>query len=262
MIYGEPLQEFLQWLYCVYKQNSLVVRVRQRGIFYMGRLRCLSSCLISFYILTQLISCASPAYSRNKIFLSEKTLHQAELQFGKRARRDLLLWVNLVNNDSSRTDLEKLNKVNTFFNKFLFVSDMEHWQKEDYWATLVEFIASNGGDCEDFAIAKYFTLRELGIADSKLNVTYVKALKPVAAHMVVTYYSYPGAEPLVLDNLIERILPAGQRRDLIPVYSFNGSGLWLATQRGQGKKVGSSYSRMKSWRDLLNRMPPELKRKR
>lgn len=75
--------------------------------------------------------------------------------------------------------------------------------------------------------------------------------------MVLTYYEKPDQVPLVLDNLIPEILPASKRKDLVPVYSFNGSGLWLAKSRGKGEKVGSS-GRLKRWQDLLRRMPANL----
>ncbi len=118
-------------------------------------------------------------------------------------------------------------------------------------------LSSNGGDCEDFSLAKYFTLRALGVADKKLNLTYVKALNLNQAHMVLTYYPSPGAEPLILDNLIQEIRPASRRQDLLPVYSFNGSGLWVAKNRSRGKKVGSS-DRLKKWKNILQRLPDGL----
>ena len=58
-----------------------------------------------------------------------------------------------------------------------FIDDIIHWNKVDYWATPIEFLASHGGDCEDFAIAKYFTLIQLGIPEEQLTLTYVKALR-------------------------------------------------------------------------------------
>jgi hypothetical protein len=76
--------------------------------------------------------------------------------------------------------------------------------------------------------------------------------------MVLTYYEKPGAVPLVLDNLINAIEPATKRTDLLPVYTFNGSGLWLAKERGKGNLVGKS-DRLKLWNDLLDRMPAGLK---
>ncbi|MGI9537482.1 MAG: transglutaminase-like cysteine peptidase, partial [Desulfocapsaceae bacterium] len=121
----------------------------------------------------------------------------------------------------------------------------------------VEFLAQNGGDCEDFSIAKYFTLKKLGVDETKLNLTYAKAVELNQAHMVVTYYGQPEAEPLILDNLIDEIKPASLRPDLLPVFSFNGIGLWLAKERGRGKLVGNS-SRYKHWQDLLGRMPEGL----
>ena len=97
----------------------------------------------------------------------------------------------------------------------------------------------------------------MGIAEDKLNMTYVKALQLDQAHMVVTYYETPGAEPLVLDNLDPEILSATERNDLMPVFSFNGSGLWLAKERSRGRKIGNS-DRYKRWMDLLGRMPEGL----
>jgi hypothetical protein len=71
--------------------------------------------------------------------------------------------------------------------------------------------------------------------------------------MVLTYYSEPEAEPLVLDNLVDTISPASKRTDLAPIFSFNGSGLWMAKQRGQGKMAGSA-NRIRLWQDLLQKM--------
>ncbi|MBI4206399.1 MAG: transglutaminase-like cysteine peptidase [Betaproteobacteria bacterium] len=109
------------------------------------------------------------------------------------------------------------------------MDDIIHWGKEDYWATPIEFLSTNAGDCEDFSIAKYFTLRALGVPDDRLRLTYVKELVQYnQAHMVVAYFPSPDAEPLVLDNINKTIQPASARSDLLPVYSFNGSNLWLA----------------------------------
>jgi predicted transglutaminase-like cysteine proteinase len=185
-------------------------------------------------------------------------LDETEKKFGLEARMRLLSWQQLIRQEASRSELEKLEKVNTFFNKLNFIDDSIHWRKRDYWATPVEFLATNGGDCEDFSLAKYFTLKILGIAESKITLTYVKAWKLNQAHMVLTYYGTPEAEPLVLDNLINDIQPASQRTDLYPVYSFNGSGLWLAKARERGKLVGPS-DRLGLWNDLLKRMPDSLR---
>ena len=185
--------------------------------------------------------------------LDSELLSKAEQKYGKSARLRLVAWENLIITDNSQTELEKLEKVNQFFNQMEFVEDIDHWGNKDYWATPIEFLGTQGGDCEDFTIAKYFTLKAMGIEEEKLNLTYVKALTYNVHHMVLTYFSTPGSEPLVLDNIVADIKPASQRRDLLPIYSFNGTGLWLAKQRGRGKLAGSS-SRLKRWQDLVQRM--------
>ncbi len=189
--------------------------------------------------------------------LDIRMLEKVEQRHGRPARQRLTDWQDLIRDDASTTDLEKMEKVNAFFNRVDFISDTLLWKQEDYWATPIEFLMLNGGDCEDFSIAKYFTLKKLGVDEDKLNLTYVKALKLNQSHMVVTYFATPEAEPLILDNLVDDIRPASARSDLLPVFSFNGSGLWLAKERGRGRMVGSS-DRYRRWQDLLNRMPEGL----
>jgi predicted transglutaminase-like cysteine proteinase len=179
-----------------------------------------------------------------------------ELLYGEEARERLSQWEELIRDNKDIPEIEKLKRVNNFFNQMRFLSDQKHWGKKDYWATPTEFLTTNGGDCEDFTIAKYFTLTKLGVGSARLRLTYVKALKPnpvSQSHMVLTYFTTPDAEPLVLDNLVKQIRPAHMRKDLVPVYSFNGDGLWLAKERGQGRFVGSA-SRISRWKDLLKRM--------
>jgi predicted transglutaminase-like cysteine proteinase len=206
------------------------------------------------FLIMAVLAAAVPVITGENFRLDSETLDKAEKKYGTDARARLVDWVELIRQDDSDSDNEKLEKVNQFFNQLEFVNDIDHWGDEDYWATPVEFLASQGGDCEDFSIAKYFTLQAMGIPEEKLNLTYVKALKYNIHHMVLTYYNTPGAEPLVLDNIVGIVKPASERSDLIPIYSFNGTGLWLAKQRGQGKLAGSS-SRLKRWQDLLERMP-------
>lgn len=180
-------------------------------------------------------------------------LKQVKERFGDDASERILAWQRLVRENQTLSKDEKLIRVNRFFNQVRFISDQEHWNREDYWATPLEMLATNGADCEDYSIAKYFTLRELGIADEQLKITYVKALQLNQAHMVLAYYPEPGAEPLILDNLINDILPASERPDLAPVYSFNGEGLWLSKLSSQeGKRIGEA-SKLKSWQDNITR---------
>ncbi|MDW3712269.1 MULTISPECIES: cysteine protease LapG [unclassified Pseudomonas] len=165
-------------------------------------------------------------------------------------------WQRLLASQVGASEAEQLKEVNRFFNaKLRFTDDLALWNQVDYWATPVEALRRGAGDCEDYAIAKYISLRHLGVPAEKLRITYVKALRLNQAHMVLTYYEKPDAVPLVLDNLIGSILPASQRSDLLPVYAFNGEGLWLSNQGG-GKKVGDA-KRLSRWQDLLKKMKAE-----
>lgn len=173
--------------------------------------------------------------------------------YGERAGKRGNAWFRLMENANSLDDVEQLYQVNNFFNLLRFTNDIKLWGVSNYWATPIEFLGANAGDCEDFAIAKYFTLLALGISDNKMRITMVKAVTLNQYHMVVAYYATPGSVPVILDNIDGEIKPATQRKDLIPVYSFNGKQLWLNKSKGQGVLAGKS-ERLKQWTDLNKRM--------
>lgn len=192
-----------------------------------------------------------------ELFISEALLQKIEKRFDSAARQRVENWQALMRESTDLPEKEKLAVVNDFFNSnVLFVDDIVLWGKEDYWATPIEMLSIGGGDCEDYSIAKYFTLKQLGVDEDKLRITYVKAVNLDQAHMVLTYFETKRSVPLVLDNLINEIKPASRRQDLIPVYSFNGTGLWLAKSRGEGQRVGDA-SRLSLWGDLAARMKAE-----
>ncbi|HEX6007392.1 MAG TPA: transglutaminase-like cysteine peptidase [Burkholderiales bacterium] len=208
-------------------------------------------------VLVLLVSFAVAAFAAEIVSLTDAQIAKLAQQFGPIAKTRLTAWREILTAPKYKKlpEEEKLRVVNDFMNETRFVSDREHWGKEDYWATPIEFLSTNGGDCEDYSIAKYFTLRALGVPDDKLRITYVKELVIYnEAHMVLAYFPTPDAEPLVLDNINKTIQPASNRNDLLPVYSFNGSGLWLAKeQTGRGQSVGGS-DRIGHWRDLQARL--------
>lgn len=184
---------------------------------------------------------------------SANHLDQIGKQYGEYAKRRMVTWQKLLADNKEATELKKLEVVNQFFNLLEYRSDIHQWGNEDYWATPLEFIIAGGGDCEDFTVAKYFTLLELGIPDDKLLITYVKHLELNVAHMVLSYYPTPDSIPLILDNYNKEIQPADKRNDLQPIYGFNGKGLWAAKQLGLGNKIGEAAD-LKRWSDLEERM--------
>jgi predicted transglutaminase-like cysteine proteinase len=198
----------------------------------------------------------SPLGMADEISPDATTLGTLEQQYGSLVRVRYDDWQHLISTGARLSDIEKLQRVNAFFNEVAFINDIDHWGVEDYWATPMQLLASNGGDCEDFSIAKYFTLRQMGVPARHLRLTYVKALKLNQAHMVLTYFQTPDSDPLVLDNLVNEIQKSSSRDDLLPVYSFNADGLWLAKERGNEQHVGKP-ERLSRWQEVVARISTE-----
>ncbi len=203
---------------------------------------------VAFWVLALLLSTSAIALTDKE----SKQINTIMQFYGERAGKRVTAWRNIVNDNASKDIDTKLQEVNNFFNQLIFIDDIKLWGKEDFWATPLEFLGVGAGDCEDFSIAKYFSLRELGVADNKLRLVYVKALELNQFHMVVAYYPTPSSVPLLLDNLDGDIKPATKRPDLLPIYSFNASKLWLMKQKGQGQLAGKA-SRLSLWNDLRQR---------
>jgi len=184
-------------------------------------------------------------------------LERIEREDGPQAAARVSNWFALIEQGRSAPDAERLRLANNFFNAARFTTDLEVWQQQDYWATPIEFLIEDAGDCEEFAIAKYFTLSRMGIAEDALRVTYVKALTLDQPHMVLAWYATPDADPLILDNIEPRILPASKRPDLVPVYSFNGSELWLARNRREQLHSGDAAT-LSHWQQLRERLARQL----
>ena len=167
-------------------------------------------------------------------------------------------WHALVREKRSAPVKEKIAAVNIFFNSFETAEDLYLWGKEDYWATLYETLRKGRGDCEDLTLAKYFTLNELYIPDERMRITYVMSLKTRQPHMVLTLGHRFQSQQLVLDTINNDVLPVTGRSDLIPVYSFNRSGYWLARQEEEwrGERLGGA-EKLSLWQDVLERMEIE-----
>jgi predicted transglutaminase-like cysteine proteinase len=187
---------------------------------------------------------------------SEQMLEHMQAHYGEDGQALLGAWFTLLQTQSDQPEQDQLEAVNNFFNRSItFTDDRLLWRAKDYWATPLQTMGMRGGDCEDFSIAKYISLLELGVSPDNLRLIYVKATigNRAQAHMVLGYFASPSAEPLILDNLNPAILPASQRSDLTPVFSFNSQGLWL----GGSKSQSDPTARLSRWRDVLQRMREE-----
>lgn len=182
---------------------------------------------------------------------------QAAAERGPRVAEQAQALVQLIERSAAQDEVQRLHEINDFFNRRLaFREDAQTWGVPDYWATPLESLEKRAGDCEDYAIAKYFSLAATGLPSAKLRMVYVRARLggQSLAHMVLAYYAQPGAEPLILDNLRPEVLPASQRTDLTPVFSFNTEGLWQGT--GQ-VSAGDPLARLSLWRELVAKVRAE-----
>ena len=176
--------------------------------------------------------------------------------YGARGLSTLEAWFALLDRLAGAALDDRLREVNDFFNQRVrWLDDIEIWGQEDYWATPLETMGRREGDCEDYSIAKYITLKELGVPGEQLRMIYVKARLGrggiTQAHMVLGHYASPGADPRILDNLVKSIRPGSQRTDLDPVFSFNSTGLWTGRSR---QSRADPVARLSRWRNAINRM--------
>ncbi len=204
-----------------------------------------------------LLASGLAVHSASNLDLLQQSFQQ---RWGAVALPKFEAWRKLLASVGDGAELDRLKKVNTFFNQQIqFADDSVVWSQADYWATPLETLGRGAGDCEDFSIAKYFTLLQLGTQPDKLRLIYVRAKTGTSdttqAHMVLAYYASPESEPLVLDNLISDIRPASRRPDLVPVFSFNSSGVFTGIAGG-GTAAGGT-GRLSRWEDLLRRTKTE-----
>jgi predicted transglutaminase-like cysteine proteinase len=182
-------------------------------------------------------------------------------RFGAKGLQAVEDWQSFLNKTAGEPLTVRLKRVNDFINlRTQYVEDYRLWGENDYWATPLETLGGGAGDCEDFALAKYLSLRVLGVPAASMRLTYVRAQIPdltpqkTRAHMVVSYYPANRGEPLILDSLVAAILPASQRPDLKPVFSFNSEALWVP---GRPDLIADPTARLSHWRDVVARMGKE-----
>jgi len=167
------------------------------------------------------------------------------------ARRLAMGWFALLDNISNKPLSEQLEWINNYINKIPYTDDVQQWQVADYWATPIELFHAGRGDCEDLAIAKYFTLRALQVEDNDLRLIYVKQRDTAQPHMILAVLQ--NNTWWVLDSANADILPLEQRSDLVPVYEFNGESLWITRSTTHQDLVGPAQ-RIGQWAALHERL--------
>ncbi len=130
--------------------------------------------------------------------------------------------------------------VNRMMNEQKYIIDNKNWGKSDYWATPIEFM-TRGGDCEDFAIAKYVALRALGVPENRMRVAIVQDQQKNIPHAILVVYSEKGA--VILDNQIKSVKRESEIAHYKPIFSINREAWWLHTTPKSKRTIVASATR-------------------
>lgn len=134
------------------------------------------------------------------------------------------VWPASLGFPDGATAWDRIQAVNDAVNRVGYVEDIDNWGVSDHWSTPAEFFAQ-GGDCEDYAIAKYVILRRAGLTPDQLRVVVVQDERTDRRHAVLAVYT--DRDILILDNQKALPIPAAQIAHYRPYYSINEQGWWL-----------------------------------
>lgn len=161
---------------------------------------------------------------------SEQTLtHGCDLDYTRCSTPSLLTWREFLRKSEKMEGrahedfLEFVSSVNSFVNQWPYINDLDNWGRSDYWASPIEFLEKSG-DCEDYAILKYVTLRELGVEAKNLRIVVVRDTLREIAHAVLAVYH--SDQVYILDSLFNAVLPDYQVIQYVPYYSINEQTRW------------------------------------
>ena len=154
----------------------------------------------------------------------EKSLYDGPCTARRFNRCHLQEWRQLLKDIAALDPPAQLEAVNTFMNRAPYVTDPVNYGVPDYWATPLQFL-SKDGDCEDYAIAKWESLRQLGFQNEQMRIVVVDDLNLRVAHAILVVYM--GGRAYVLDNQISRVVPAEVINHYKPIYSINEQAWWL-----------------------------------
>lgn len=174
---------------------------------------------------TVLLLCLLFINLQSKDLITKDLINKVDTKYGKYSKnRFILIDKKILKKLKKASTLKKLTIVNRWYNRIRYNSDKNIYNRSDYWATLYEFVGKNNGDCEDYTIAKYYTLKELGVDINRLKFTYVvykNQRGQKISHMVLSYLKVKNPKTtrdiLVLDNTVNKILPANKRKDIVKV---------------------------------------------
>jgi predicted transglutaminase-like cysteine proteinase len=155
--------------------------------------------------------------------------------------KSAIAWQALLKSEAGQPRLAQLQAINQFFNQWQYRTDEQNYGERDYWATPLEFLRRSG-DCEDYAIAKYVSLRQLGFGAEELRLVVLHDIVRDLPHAVLAVYL--DGQIYILDNLTTAVLPQEQVSHYVPYYSVNETTRWAHVPPTD--TVAASSARMSS----------------
>lgn len=150
--------------------------------------------------------------------------------------------------------IRKLAHINSFYNRIFPQEDTQKYGISDYWSTRKEFLINGNGDCEDYVIAKYLSLLEVGIPKEKLFLSVVRLPNKETYHMILFYFETINSIPLVLDNMNYKVLELNKREKFEIKFIFNEKESYNMKDNKIFKKVKINWGKDNKWADLLSRV--------
>ncbi len=133
-------------------------------------------------------------------------------------------WYNFLDSIKNKPAEEQIKAVNNYANKKQYVLDINNYAMADYWAIAKEFLY-NGGDCEDYAITKFFSLRWLGFDKKKLRIVILQDANLGIPHAILAV-SFNN-DVLILDNQTQQVVSHQKIKHYLPLFSVNEKRWWL-----------------------------------
>ena len=144
-------------------------------------------------------------------------------------------WSKTIESIRNKSSSLQMKTVNAHLSKARYITDMVNWQQKDYWATIRQFF-NKDGDCEDYAIMKYFTLKFLGFNDNNMRLVSVVDTIRGIGHSVLAVNTNAGV--YVLDSLSNGLFRDVKYAHYVPKYSVNQSGRWI---HARSQPISVSY---------------------
>lgn len=202
-----------------------------------------------------------------KDYVTKKEIKQLQKDYGGRSGERLSNWNNLMKSVRNKPAKVKARKINSYFNQYRYkydttVEDGKVLRKGDYWRTFKNFVGQLGGDCDDYALAKYHSLVKLGVPKNKLQLWLGSYRSKKLNHMVLAYYVDNSRDPLILDNNTRTPIKYSKRTNFKPWFYINEKGYGAFKQNirdPEYKKYPNTAAAhfSKSFGDWLYRMSQE-----